>query len=112
LQQLKNMGPIENLLEFIPGMNKLPVKGLQMDEGALKRTEAIISSMTMYERTSPRIINGSRRLRIAKGSGTAVSEVNKLLKQFFQMQKMIKKMSRQSFGKKGMKGMQGMGFGF
>ncbi len=109
LQQLKNMGPLENLLEFIPGMNKLPVKGLKMDEGALKRTEAIISSMTLHERSSPKIINGSRRQRIAKGSGTAVQDVNRLLKQFFQMQKMIKKMSRQGFGKKGMKGMN---FGF
>jgi len=94
LQQLKKMGPLGDLLKMIPGMGGL---AKQLPEGPeaereLKRIEAIISSMTKAERAEPTLINGSRRKRIAAGSGTKVSEVNQLLKQFAEMQKMMKQM--------------------
>jgi len=94
LAQLRNMGPLDELLAMIPGVKKSMLKGVSVDEDALKRIDAIISSMTYAERANPDIINGSRRKRIAKGSGTSVQEVNRLLKQFSGMQKMFKKMSR------------------
>jgi len=94
LQQIKNMGPLEDLLKMMPGMGGNTLKGLTVDERALIYVEAIINSMTPEERRRPQIINGSRRKRIAMGSGTSVQEVNKLLKQFQMMQKMVKKMSR------------------
>lgn len=100
LQQIKNMGPLEELLKMIPGVGGKAMKGLQVDEGALVHVEAIINSMTRDERRRPNMINGSRRKRIAQGSGTSVQEVNKLLNQFQMMQKMVKKMSK--FGMKGM----------
>lgn len=96
LKQVKKMGPLESLLEMIPGIGG-KLKGVSIDDKALPRIEAIISSMTIEERRSPHIINGSRRKRIADGSGTSVQEVNVLLKQFAQMQKMVKKMSKLSF---------------
>lgn len=88
LQQLKQMGPLENLMGMIPGFKsaKLP----PVDEKSLKRIEAIISSMTLAERRNAVLINGSRRKRIARGSGTHVEEVNRLLKQFTQTQKLMK----------------------
>lgn len=90
MQQVKKMGPLHNLVEMIPGMGgKLP-KDAQIDEKAFTRTEAIIQSMTPLEREKPQILNGSRRLRIAKGSGTSVQEVNRLIKQFDMMRKMMK----------------------
>ncbi|MEO8632049.1 MAG: signal recognition particle protein, partial [Chloroflexota bacterium] len=94
LQQLKKMGPVADLLKMIPGMGGL---AKQMPEGPeaeaeLKRIEAIISSMTKAERADPTLMNGSRRKRIAAGSGTKVSDVNQLLKQFAEMQKMMKQM--------------------
>jgi signal recognition particle subunit SRP54 len=94
LQQLKKMGPLGDLLKMIPGMGGL---AKQMPEGPeaeaeLKRIEAIISSMTKAERAEPSLINGSRRKRIAAGSGTKVSDVNQLLKQFAEMQKVMKQM--------------------
>ncbi len=94
LQQFQNMGSYENLINMIPGANKMSLKGMSVDPQAFKRTEAIINSMTLQERRVPKLINGSRRLRIAKGSGTSVQDVNKLINQFFQMQKMIKKFSQ------------------
>ncbi len=94
LKQLKNMGPIDDILAMIPGMKKSMLKGIQVDDGATKRIEAIINSMTPSERAKPGSIDGSRRKRIARGSGTSVQEVNRLLKQFFEMQKMFKKMGR------------------
>ena len=94
LHHLKNMGPLDKLAEMIPGARNMGIKGMQMDEGALKRTEAIINSMTPYERITPKIINGSRRKRIALGSGCSVQDINRLLNQFSQMQKMIKNFSR------------------
>ena len=94
LQQLKKMGSMDQLLGMIPGMNKAIPKGVQVDEKSLVKTEALINSMTPEERRRPRIIDGSRRRRIAMGSGTSVQDVNRLLKQFEMMQKMFKRMSR------------------
>jgi signal recognition particle subunit SRP54 len=91
LEQIKKMGPLEDLLKMIPGVGK-QLKGLTVDEGALGRIQALIQSMTPRERRTPNIINGSRRKRIARGSGTSVQDVNKLLKQFRDMQKMMKSM--------------------
>jgi len=92
LQQLKKMGPLDDLMAMIPGMSKF--KGMQPQEKDLVTVEAIINSMTKKERQTPSVIDGSRKKRIAKGSGTKVADVNRLLKQFQQMQKMMKKMSR------------------
>lgn len=91
LQQVKKMGPIGQLLEMVPGLNKM-AKDIPMDvaEKQLGLTEAIINSMTMKERRNPRILNASRKRRVANGSGTSVQEINQLLKQFKQMQKMMK----------------------
>ena len=93
LRQIKNMGPLDQVLAMVPGMNRLPA-GAQVDDRALVRIEAIIQSMTKQERSRPSILNGSRRRRIAMGSGTSVQEVNRLLKQFEEMQKMMKKFSK------------------
>jgi signal recognition particle subunit SRP54 len=90
LQQMKKMGPLSSLLEMIPGMNSAKMKGLQVDDKEMGRTEAIIHSMTKKERVNPDIINASRRKRIAAGSGTSIQEVNKLLKNFEQTKKMMK----------------------
>ena len=91
LHQLKKMGNLEQLIGMIPGAGAL--KDVQVDEKQMKRIEAIILSMTKKERTYPDIINGSRRKRIANGSGTSVEDVNKLLKQFDQMKKMMKQLT-------------------
>ena len=106
LHQLKNMGNLESILGMIPGMNKGAMKDAKVDENALKHTEAIILSMTMAERERPELINGSRRKRIAAGSGTSVEEVNRLMKQYDQMNKMFKQiggMGRKGKGKKRLK---------
>jgi signal recognition particle subunit SRP54 len=94
LRQVKKMGSLDSLLGMIPGMNKLKMADADMQKGEqeLKRVEAIINSMTPRERSNHTIINGSRRLRIAKGSGSQVQDVNRLLKQFAEMQKMMKMM--------------------
>jgi signal recognition particle subunit SRP54 len=91
LQQVKKIGPIGQLLEMVPGFSQV-AKQISSDdaERQMARTEAMISSMTLKERHNPRVINGSRRRRIAQGSGTSVQEVNQLLNQFRQMQKMMK----------------------
>ncbi|MEI6298921.1 MAG: signal recognition particle protein [Actinomycetota bacterium] len=91
LQQLKKMGPLSGIMGMLPGMPK-EMKDAQIGDDQVKLTEAIIRSMTPHERRSPEIINGSRRTRIAVGSGTQVADVNKLIKQFTEMQKMMKKM--------------------
>ena len=103
LQQLKKMGSLDSLLSMIPGMgNKLKgLKNMTPDDKELKRTEAIINSMTPGERSNYKIINASRKKRIAGGSGTTVTDVNRLLKNFAQAQKMMKSMSRMG-GKKAM----------
>lgn len=94
LNQVKKMGPLEDLIKMIPGIgNKLPA-GLKVDEKQLTRVEAIIQSMTRKERAKPEIIDGSRRKRIAKGSGSSVQDVNKLLKDFLMMRQMVSRMSR------------------
>jgi signal recognition particle subunit SRP54 len=93
LLQIKKLGPISQIMSLLPGMNSSMMKNLNVDDKALVRIEAIINSMTPGERANHSIINGSRRKRIAKGSGTTVEEVNRLLKQFVQAQKMIKQMA-------------------
>jgi signal recognition particle subunit SRP54 len=90
MQQLKKMGPLGSLLGMMPGMPK-ELKGAQIDDDDLKPVEAIIRSMTTEERAMPQIVNGSRRTRIALGSGTSPSDVNRLIKQFSEMQKMMKR---------------------
>ncbi len=104
LREVKKMGSIQEVAALIPGMNRIPA-GAQVDEKALGRVEAMIQSMTKEERSKPSIINGSRRKRIARGSGTTVQEVNRLLKQFEDMQKMMKKFSKGNF-KRAMRGMK------
>jgi len=90
LQQMKKMGPMSSILEMIPGMNSGKLKGMEVDEKELVRVEAIIRSMTGKERQNPDIINGSRRKRIAAGSGTSIQEVNRVMKNFEQSKKMMK----------------------
>ena len=102
LQQLQKMGSLDQLIGMIPGIDGKALKGLKVDEKDLKHIEAIIYSMTPQEREKPAIINGSRRYRIAKGSGTSTQEVNRLLKQFEQMKKMMKKFDNSKFQKSGM----------
>lgn len=102
LGQVRNMGPLDELLKMIPGANKIKgLDNLQVDEKQIARVEAIIKSMTKEEKIHPEIINASRRKRIAKGSGTSIQEVNRLLKQFEDMKKMMKQMvGMQQKGKK------------
>ncbi len=92
MRQLQKMGPMEGLLKMIPGVKPKMLEGVNMDPKRLKHVEAIVLSMTPQERKRPEIINGSRRARIAKGSGRPVHEVNRMLKQFGEMRKMMKKM--------------------
>jgi len=95
LQQMQNLGGLTGLMDKLPGMpNMNQAMKNQMDNKQLTRLEAIINSMTRHERRFPKVINGSRKIRIAKGSGTQVQDVNRLLKQFTQMQKMMKKMTK------------------
>ena len=96
MRQIKKMGNLEQLLGMIPGMKAGALKEAQVDENQMARIEAIILSMTKAERERPDIINGSRRKRIAKGSGTTVEDVNKLLKQFEQMKKTMKQFATMS----------------
>ena len=111
IQQIKKMGNIKDLAAMIPGVGKA-IKDIDIDDNAFKSIEAIINSMTPKERTNPEIINQSRKMRIAKGSGTNIQEVNRLLKQFDQMRKMMKmvtgmnssKMMQMASAMKNMKG--------
>jgi signal recognition particle subunit SRP54 len=106
MRQVRKLGPLQDLLSMLPGIPgaKQQLKDLQVDEGEIARTEAIICSMTGEERRNPAIIGGSRRLRIARGSGTTTHEVNALLKQFAQAKKMMKSMMGiAGFGGKGFK---------
>ena len=102
LQQIQKMGPLDQLMGMIPGASGKALKGLKVDEKDIKHIEAIIYSMTPKEREKPTLINGSRRFRIAKGSGTSIQEVNRLLKQFDQMKKMMKNFSGNKAMKSGM----------
>ncbi len=97
LRQLRKMGSMSQILGLMPGMNRKLMKNFQIDDRQLFWTEAIINSMTPEERSNPQILNGSRRQRIARGSGRSVQEINQLLKQFTQMQKMMKKMGKTGF---------------
>ncbi|NLK71857.1 MAG: signal recognition particle protein [Clostridiales bacterium] len=108
LRQMKNMGSMNQILEMIPGINKKALAGVNVDDKELARIEAIICSMTKKERMDPSIINGSRRKRIAMGSGTSVSKVNSVLKQFEQTKKMMKQFS--NMGKMKKKGKMGFPF--
>ncbi len=96
LQQIKKMGSLEQILGMIPGLNK-QLRKAPVDDKAIVRVEAIINSMTPEERRKPQIINGSRRRRIAMGSGTKVQDVNQLLRQFQEMRKMMKRMKKMKF---------------
>jgi len=98
LRQVQQMGPLDQLIGMIPGANKM--KGLKVDTNELKRVEAIINSMTRKERANYQMVNGSRRKRIAKGSGTRIQDVNRLLKQFAQTKKMMKRLGKGSLLKK------------
>ncbi|HAE87329.1 TPA: signal recognition particle protein [Candidatus Marinimicrobia bacterium] len=99
LNMVKKMGPLGSLMEMIPGFSRL--KNVQVNENHFIRTEAILNSMTFKEREMPQVINASRRKRIARGSGTEVSDVNRLLNQFEQMKKMMKKMNKMKLPGKG-----------
>jgi signal recognition particle subunit SRP54 len=102
MRQLQNLGPLENLLKLMPGVNNKMLKNIKVDPQRMKHIEAIILSMTPVERKRPELVNGSRRARIARGSGRPVQEINRLLSQFKDMQKLMKQM-------KGMSGMMGGG---
>src|SRR5690606_19836287 len=102
LQQMRNLGPLDQVLSMIPGFSSMKqLQGLQVDERELKRIEAIIQSMTPQERRFPHIIDGSRRRRIAAGSGTRVQDVNRLLKQFEQTRALMRQMMRAGPGGRG-----------
>ena len=104
MDQLKDMGNINSMMEMIPGMSKNKLKDLQVSDKDLAQTKAIILSMTAEERRNPKIINGSRRKRIAAGSGMKVQDVNRLLKQYDQSQMLMKQFAGMATGKKGKKG--------
>ena len=100
MDQMKNMGPLDQILGMLPGAGKIKgLKDMQLNEKDMAHTQAIIRSMTPEERRRPMIINGSRRKRIAAGSGTSIADVNRLLKQFEQSQKLMKQMSAMAGGK-------------
>ena len=103
LRQIKKMGSFSSLLKMIPGMNQL--KDVKVDDKEFTRIEAMISSMTMEERRNPKLLNGNRRVRIAKGSGTSVQEINKFMKSFEMTQKMMRQMKDSKNMKKMMRGM-------
>ena len=106
MRSLKKMGNLDQILAMMPGAKAGALKDAQIDEKQMAKTEAIILSMTKKERNKPDIINGSRRKRIADGSGTSVEDVNKLLKQFEQMKKMMKQFSGMKPGRRGFGGMK------
>ncbi|MDR0951974.1 MAG: signal recognition particle protein [Oscillospiraceae bacterium] len=106
LQSLKSMGDIKDIAAMLPGMDSKALKGAKVDEGAISRTEAIIRSMTPHERANPQVLNGSRKRRIAAGSGVTVVDVNRLIKQFEMMRGMAKQMT--AGGKKAKRMQKGM----
>lgn len=111
LQQMANMGGLSNMLDKLPGIGQLPASAqAQLDDGQFKRMAVIIDSMTVRERRFPDLLNGSRKQRIASGSGTQLADINRLLKQHKQMQKMMKKVGKKGGMQKMMRGMQGMKF--
>ena len=115
MKQMQKLGPLENLLKLLPGVNASMLKQAKIDPKRMKHVEAIVLSMTAEERRRPELMNGSRRLRVAKGSGRPVQEVNRLLEQFREMQKMMKKMTQGGGGGRPPQmppGMPRMPFGF
>ncbi len=98
IKVIKKMGSLSSLLGMIPGLNS-QLRNAQIDDKAFVKVEAIINSMTRKERSSPKILNGSRRKRISRGSGTSVQDVNRLLKQFSDMQRMMSQLSKKGLGK-------------
>ena len=111
LQQMANMGGLSSMLDKLPGTGQLPASAqAQLDDGQFKRMGVIIDSMTVKERRFPDLLNGSRKQRIAAGSGTQIADINRLLKQHKQMQKMMKKVGKKGGMQKMMRGMQGMKF--
>ena len=108
LEQVKKMGNMKDLLGMIPGMGKA-LKGVDIDDNSFKPVEAIIRSMTLEERENPDLINGSRKNRIAKGSGRTIQEVNQLLKQFGDMRKMMKTMNKMGGGKRALSALNPFG---
>jgi signal recognition particle subunit SRP54 len=109
MRQIERMGPLEGVLKMIPGVNTKMLKQAKMDPKRMRHVEAIVLSMTPAERKDPSMLNGSRRARVARGSGRSISEVNRLLEQFREMQKMMKKMSQGGGGgRMGMPSMPGM----
>ena len=110
MRQIEKMGPLEGVLKMLPGVNTQAIKQMKADPKRMKHVEAIVLSMTPAERKDPSLINGSRRARIAKGSGRPISDVNRLLDQFREMQKMMKKMSQGGRGPQ-FPGMPRMPFG-
>jgi signal recognition particle subunit SRP54 len=107
LEQIKKMGNIKDLVSMIPGVGKM-MKDVEIDDDAFKPIEAIIKSMTKYERANPDVIDGSRRKRIATGSGTSIQQVNNLMKQFNDMRKMMRSMSKMGTGKEALRNMKNM----
>ncbi len=101
MQQVKKMGPLKDLISMVPGLNQAKLADADVDEKSINHIEAIIQSMTVYERKNPDVLNGSRKKRIARGSGRSIQEINKLLKQFEEMKKMMKMMTDMTKGKKG-----------
>lgn len=118
MEQVKKMGPLDQLLDMMPGMGKLKgTQDLKVNEKQMSRVEAIVKSMTQEEKRKPELLNGSRRKRIAAGSGTSLQDVNRLIKQFEDMRKMMKQFStmmgsKGMKGRKGLKGKMGKGFKF
>ncbi len=108
LVQMRNMGGMANLMDKMPGLEQIPEKAkAQVNDKELRRLEAIINSMTVSERRAPQVIKGSRKRRIANGSGTQIQDVNRLLKQFNQMQKLVKQMSRKGGMTNMLRGLRG-----
>ena len=97
LKQVKKLGPLENIIKLLPGAKKMGLNNIKIDPKKMSHTEAIVLSMTPEERRHPEILKASRKQRIAKGSGTTVTEVNQLLSQFEEMKKMMKMMGNGNF---------------
>jgi len=109
MREIRKLGPLSQLMDMIPGMSRMSKDiAPEVTDGQMKTIEAMICSMTMVERRNPDVINGSRKRRIARGSGTTVAELNDLLSQFRQMQRLMKQMSNQRRGRGGLQGLLGM----
>jgi signal recognition particle subunit SRP54 len=99
MKQIEKLGPLEGLLKMLPGVNTKALKAMKIEPKRMKHVEAIILSMTPAERHDPSLLNGSRRARIARGSGRTIQEVNRLMEQFRDMQKMMKRMGNKPGGR-------------